>query len=977
MVPCHRNPLCTVCLSGWWRPVAVLAAVWGIAGCSGDTPDEGAALRAASEAMERGDFPKAIELAAALPEDHPDRASALLIAGDAAHAMGDPGTAARYYDAVPKDGSTNGITAAMSLAEIHFQSRSLTQAVAACHDVIRQQRNHIFANSRLSYLYAITGQRTLAADHQMRLLGAGEDVFRYLVLLTDVDRHPDQQEFVADCVRRAPDDPLVILAQAVEDLGAGRFESARDRLERVVSMIPDNAAAQAMLGEQCLNAGGETFLRWYTSVPESIRDDAQIWFVCGLWLETHNNAEGAARSFWETLRRAEVHPRATYHLGQTLTQLNDQRGREFLALADAERELSAQMSVFLKNDERSEAALRRFVELLLEMGRVPEAWAWTRIAATSFRQSAWPSDMLNAMPRNPSRGTPRVAPADSLSARFDLSSLPDHRHLCLNSPVPTETDATDRSTAAAIRFVDHATELGISHSYHQGSVGARQGVRIFESTGGGVAVLDFDLDALPDLYFTQGEDWPAGASAPSATAKYADALYRNRGTGFADVGIAAAIAGDDGYGQGCTAGDFNNDGFPDLYVANIGRNRLWLNQGDGTFLDITEEAGVRDERWTTSCLIADLNADGIPDLFDVNYLEGDEVFQILCHEAGCSMSSYRGAQDQVFIGRGDNAVIHVPDVCPTVNAKGLGVIGFRPEGSSRLSLFVANDQVPNHFLKNDEATNEANLRFSEDAFVTGLAVNAAGLPTACMGVAAGDVNEDGLVDLFVTNFSGEANTLYVQQAHGLFSDLSGPAGLFTPGLPYVGWGTQFLDAENDGDLDLVVTNGHVANFALPGNEYLMRSQFLENLGHMDFVERPAGEVGPFFDRRLLGRALTTVDWNGDGRQDFVVTAIQSPAAVLTNVTEPAGNFLDVVLHGTRSARDAFGAEIELIADGKTIRRQQIAGSGYQCSNERVAHFGLGHRTSLDQVTVRWPSSMTTSISAPRINSTLHIVEGRE
>ena len=291
---------------------------------------------------------------------------------------------------------------------------------------------------------------------------------------------------------------------------------------------------------------------------------------------------------------------------------------------------------------------------------------------------------------------------------------------------------------------------------------------LLATTGGGVAVLDYDADGWPDVYFTQGGPWPWTTAGQSPVDR--DRLYRNLGNGqFADVTQEAGL-GDDRYSQGVAAGDFDNDGWPDLYVANFGANRLYRNGGDGTFTDVTGASGIAGERWTSSCLIADLNGDGQPDLYDVNYLSGKDAARSLCRKGEelrwCSPSSFPGEPDQVYLNRGEGRFEDVSDTAGILasGGKGLGIIAADFDGSGRLNLFVANDAEANFYFVNQTGQRGEPLAFEERALLAGLAYDGDGLPQASMGVALDDADGDGLLDLFVTSFHHESNTLYLQRA---------------------------------------------------------------------------------------------------------------------------------------------------------------------------------------------------------------------
>jgi hypothetical protein len=245
--------------------------------------------------------------------------------------------------------------------------------------------------------------------------------------------------------------------------------------------------------------------------------------------------------------------------------------------------------------------------------------------------------------------------------------------------------------------------------------------------------------------------------------------------------------------------------------------------------------------------MADLNADGLPDLFDVTYLTGPEVYRIICQKKGCSPSVFEGVPDRLFINKGDGTFKWIEGAAPLTDSKGLGILAFDLDERNRPCLFVANDQVANHFLRNHPSEDDDNIRLEDQAFLSGLGHNMNGLAMACMGIASEDVNHDGLLDLFVTNFKSEPNTLYIQDVEGLFIDRTNLSGLYHPSLPMTGWGTQFFDADLDGSPDLVVANGHV--YPEEETEYRMKAQFFTSDGEGHFAELPSEALGPYFEKK--------------------------------------------------------------------------------------------------------------------------------
>lgn len=932
-------------------------------------------LELAQTALEDREYLQAARWAEQIVPGSPEWTAGRLIAGESATRLGRLDDAIAYYRQIPRDGSDEAVLGLFSLAEVYFHVGELSAAVECYESLLRARPQHPTAHVRMATLLGVTGQRWRAIPHYLALLRLHAWTVQDLALMADLERPVEPEGFLERCLQRAPRDPLVRLAQAADLLGWRKPEQARPLLEQLTRDQPDLIAAQVLLGELLLHDEAATFLAWHSALPLEAEENADIWFIRGLWLRQHDQPQVAARCFWEAVRRVPHHRRANYQLGQVLAALGAPAAHDFAERGDQLFELTQVLDDVLRSRGANERAMERAARLLLASERLWEAWAWAESGRQRFPASRWPLEILAEAEPQLTETTPLVLDSYNLARRHDLSHFPLPSSLGI--PLGSSTEpAVASASAASIRFDDEADGAGLRFVYVNGDVDPQQpGARMFEQTGGGVGVLDFDGDGWPDLVFPQGQPWPLGAVRPRDDPSLRHRLFRNRqGRRFEDV-TESALPRTGGFGQGVAVGDFDNDGFSDLYIAHIGRNRLYHNNGDGTFSDVTDAAGLRLEDWTTSCLMVDLNADGLPDLFDVNYVDGPGVFEILCEGYGCSPKNFKGVRDRLLLNRGDGTWEHLVDATPDdPHSKGLGVAAVELYERRRPCLFIANDQVPNFLLRNNPTSTAAGVRLVNEAFVSGLAYNDDGLAMACMGIAVGDADGNGLCDFFVTNFRDEANTLYLQDAPGLFIDATRAAGLSEPSLPYVGWGTQFLDADRDGLPDLVLVNGHVDDYRAKGQGYEMPAQFFRNVGGGRFVEQDGPECGTFFRRLYLGRGLARLDWNGDGRMDFVVSNMKSPAALATNRTEGGGRFLNVRLRASRTARDAIGARVRVSTERGEFHQQLVAGDGYMASNERLLQFGLGEVGRVREVVVEWPSGETLTLRDVPVDVTLELVE---
>lgn len=860
-------------------------------------------------------------------------------------------------------------------ARIAFQAGFARDAERYLTSVLEANPLDLESANQLAYLLGVEGRAFEAQAQLLRTVRAGTATPHHLIMLAAGEPVVNDAEFVARCLKAAPDDPLPLLGQAREALTNQDFGAAEPLLRRISSVVPEIAEVQVRWGTLVLQRGTPAeFLAWNAGLPANI-NHPDLWVLRGQWARQQRESRIAVRCFWEALRHDPSHRLACYQLGQLLQELGrSDQSSVCLARAAGLEKLAYLVDRIYENPQAHHLFLEA-AQLTESLGRLWEAWGWARGALLSDPQNADAAALMASLqPRLRPDLPPTIATADP-GRMLDLSEfpLPHWKVPEGRSPLPDNLAGNP-----LIQFTDDSGPLGIHFVYDNGHEPTSMTTRMLESMGGGVAILDFDRDGWPDIYWTQAGPWElrAGQSRPP------DALYRNlRGQSWSHV-PPQGLDGDREFSQGCTVGDFDNDGFPDVYVANIGQNRLYRNQGDGTFRDVTEESGLRGVRWTSSCAIVDLNGDGLPDIYDVNYLSIDEAPRSLCirgEEARtCGPGSFHAEPDQVFLNRGDGQFQDISATCgvDVPNGKGLGIVAGDLTESGLINVFVANDSVPNFYFVNETPSPGAAPRLREAALVSGLALSHDGLSAAWMGVAAGDANRDGRVDLFATTYASQSKSLFLQEGSGgLFTDSILSSGLNAPTWKPLGFGTQFLDGELDGNLDLVITNGHVFDMSHKQQPYHMAPQYFTNVGRAQFREVPATQMGSFFQGRYLGRGLARLDWNRDGLDDFAVSHMNAPAALVTNRTPQHGHFFTLRLAGTRCSRDAVGALVRVTAGTQSWTQQVLAGDGYQASNERQLHFGLGPATRVDEVVIRWPGGAELRQLALPADSVWTAIEG--
>ena len=907
----------------------------------------------------------------------PHSPDALLILGESIQRQGRVEEAIEIYSRIPETAPRQFAKARLVTASIlmHFgRLADAEQNIAAANPDFAEQS--VIDGLQVTLL-TLCGRRWESLPYVQRTLTTVGDLRTKLIYLANPDEMPAPPEDIFARMFQVRD-PLGTLGCARVAASLGRREQALELTRDCLSRRPDLLEAHVLLGTILLDAAEMSqFAEWRRALPQNADLHPGIWFLDGRVAQETGDYPGAIRCYWEVLRRQPNHVRATYQLSQLLGGA----GRADDASVFLERSklltrlIEASVRIYDNSGSLSEIAI--CAHMTKELGRWHESREWCGYLLNIDPNQEAGRELLREIEAGWRDDLPWLFPEQDLAARFDYSTFPLPR-AASGSPDLRQPFERRQPAAGPVAFTDDAQRLGLKFVYFNGDDPSTEGRRMFEYTGGGVAVLDFDLDGWSDLYFTQGTDWPPDRS----NRRHLDKLFRNdQGRAFVDITAVAGIV-DPGFGQGATIGDYDNDGFPDVYVANIDGNRLFRNNGDGTFADATPESGLaRHRHWTTSCLLADINGDSLPDVYDVTFLDDPDVFSRICRGSdgsarSCAPAGFRAAPDHVYLNVGDGTFRDVTERLgfDVPEGDGLGIVAADLDNSGEISLFVGNDGRPNfHFTP--PTAEDGTARWQERGTVSGLAYNDSGSPQASMGIAAGDANNDGLVDLFVTNFYNEADSLYLNLGSGIFADRSRSAGLREPNWSFLGFGAQFLDADLDGWEDLVVTNGHVDDFTHRQIPFKMRPQFYRNRDTR-FTELLAKDLGPFFDQPRLGRGLAKLDWNRDGLTDVAISHIGDPAALLTNRTTRHGRCLGLRLVGTTRARDAIGTRVSLRTGGLHLERQLTAGDGYQASNERRLEFGLGDNADDVELQIRWPGGAVDKFTAVRSGEEYLAVEGR-
>jgi enediyne biosynthesis protein E4 len=536
----------------------------------------------------------------------------------------------------------------------------------------------------------------------------------------------------------------------------------------------------------------------------------------------------------------------------------------------------------------------------------------------------------------------------------------------------TFTTTTTGNEPAAIRFTDVTAQSGITFKH----VASPEKKYLVESMSGGLAVFDYDNDGYLDIYFVNS----LNVDLMKSGGKTRSLLYRNNGDGaFTDVTDKAGV-GDVGWGMGAAVGDYNNDGFGDLYVTCLGQDHLFKNNGDGSFTDVTQTAGVSDPRWSTGAAFVDYDHDGWLDLFVPNYVDydlnnlpefgKDKTCQYKGIAVQCGPRGMRGAGDSLFRNNGDGTFTDVTKKAGVSDPNGyfgMTVVCSDFDNDGRIDIYVADDSTPNLLYHNN-----GDGTFKEIGFLSGTALSQDGVEQGSMGADAGDYDHDGLFDIFVTNFADEYNTLYRNSGQNMFTDVSYKADVARVSMPFVGWGTKFFDYDNDGWEDLFVANGHV----YPQLQNYRQRKLLHRNNRNGTFSEVAAQFGTPFMQERASRGVGFADMDNDGDVDLVIADLDGSPQLLRNDGGNGNNFVLIRLIGVKSNRDGIGARVKVVSGDLTQIDEARSGGSYMSQSDLRLHFGLEKRSKIDLIEIRWPSGVVDKITNVNANKFLTVKEGQ-
>jgi hypothetical protein len=557
---------------------------------------------------------------------------------------------------------------------------------------------------------------------------------------------------------------------------------------------------------------------------------------------------------------------------------------------------------------------------------------------------------------------------------------------------PIQLDAQHRPiteggfvSSGPIVFEDDSEKAGLTHWTHK--MGTPEKTYLIETKGSGVGLIDYDNDGWLDIYVVNGST--AEALGGKATPPHAALFHNNHDGTFTDVAAKAGVT-NDRWGMGVAIADYDNDGWPDIFVSNFGKNRLYHNNHDGTFTDVAEKAGVTLGNWSSGATWGDYDGDGRLDLFVAGYLHWDfnnlpssgenGTTNAYCTFRGepvaCGPRGLKGEPDHLFHNNGDGTFTDVSEkagVADKPGYYGLGAVFADVNNDGKLDLLVGNDSTPNYLY-----LNKGDGTFEDVSYASGYALDEAGRETASMGIAVGDYQNNGMLDIFNTTFSDDYKPLYRNDGDANMTDISYQLGIAEISVPFLSWGDAFMDYDNDGWKDLLMSDGHVypeADKYAWGTSWKQRPMLFHNIEGKRFEPVPAVE-GTGLAVVIAGRGMAVGDLFNDGKLDAVINVMDGHPVLLRNVDPNKNHWLELKLvGGAKSPRDAVGATVYLTANVMKQREDVISGGSYLSSNDPRPHFGLGQATTVDAIEVHWPSGKVEQFTVPGVDRIVTLTEG--
>ena len=869
-------------------------------------------------------------------------------------------------DSIPEDHPEAGLAALGQKADWCLELQWCARAETNYLKVLSAVPDASMAHRQLGRLLNQQGRRQEAAYHVRELCRLGDVRQQELQSLIVVG---DAME--TDLPSLNSDDPShqpwIASSLARQLFTKKQYREAAATLRPILDMGDARPAVWALYGLASAEAQDTESFRWWAKtvsasaqLGEQLPQYSEYWTAIGVVLADERKPKQAIGALVRALEIDGTDFRAVNRMIRMfeLLQMPEQvewwenRWREY-------REILRDSNLVAANPTPDTQSMKSLSSRLASNGRSLEAVVWGYLSDYHSSAPAEHLSQWNAERQRLVAGKEGFPSAVNLRGDLQLTDYPAPSLSDLSKIQKVDSAADDpqgslgvRSLPPAVppRFRNLSEKLGVQHVFQIADQPKASAFLMHQQLGGGVAVLDFDRDGYADLFFSQGkwlEEKQHGVGG--------NELYRNLNSQFSDV---SPVLSEDSssYTIGCTVGDWNQDGFPDLVTSGMGWSHLLINNGDGTYSDHLIPDSQRVEEVPSSLALADLDQDGLPDLYQVTYLKDENLFReppmnkqgrvIEAH----GPNAFGHGQDRIGVNDGKGGLDwHVvgnreQDVKP-----GLGVVITNLDGEVGNEIFVGNDSTANQLWKYQREQQE----YQDLAMVKGIAFSSGGAGTASMGIAAADFDRNGELDFHIANFQGEPVCLYLQNETG-FRDRANQLGLGAVSLPVLGFGSQAVDYDNSGSIDLLVTNGHVDDYLQMQGTFQQPPQLFVNQGD-HFEALSVQDESRYWSTGHVGRAMAKVDFNRDGQMDLILTHLGERSALLQNQTSSDYHWLQLELVGTDSERDAVGARVEVLSAGVRDNEWLVTGDGYLCRNEQVLSFGLGNRANVTEVRIHWPN----------------------
>ncbi len=878
----------------------------------------------------------------------------------------------------------------MKAFDWYLRDLKLERAEAVCRLAIQRAPGDARAHRALAQLLNGEGRRYEASQHVTELIRLGAALPREVLSLIDLSG-PFELVSFKGAVGDAKGSMFDLGVARRRFVAEGKPEEALLILDDLlkVKKHPAIAALQGRILAEKVEL--ERLALWASELPEGTDDYPGYWLAIGLWCVHQEQDRAAIRAFAETLSLDPTNRRAVRAMAAAFGRL----GKTELA-RQAQNNLGVLDSIFR---DASSADAKQSMQIGTELIRFQRLWEsvfWFRQSFEMAGVLEQQADELNNRVGQIRNWESQMEPSELERSRveksygFELNDYPivatsDLIAMTRRETTPRDVAVGQSDSESALRFEDVASKLKLKTTFVSDYPMDKVDFWLYQANGGGLGAIDFDLDGNQELYVVQSGGNPrvTGSSQPNQ-------LFRNLDAeSFVDVSIESDVQ-DRGYGQGICVADLNQDGWSDLVIANIGRNAVYFNQGDGTFRQASEDYWPDDPgSWTSSIAVGDLDGDQLPEMVEINYLDDPQIFARKCvgKQLDCTPQRFRAAVDQFYRVEDDGKLK------PWSGAEGFaekpnygfGAVLANIDGQQGNDLFISNDGDVNHLWRSrgngqpvaDKKTGKSSSDYvlSEVGAISGCSIGISGLSQACMGIASGDFDRNGTFDLLITNFYNEPLNLFLQMSPGLFVDESLKYGMSETAKDVLGFGVQAADFDNDGWLDAAVGNGHLYDARYADIPFKMQSQLYRG-SPKGFLLQNESTAGVYWKRKHLARTLVTFDYDSDGRMDLVSNHLDQPIGLLRNQTETGGNWLQIELQGIQSERDATGAPVTVVRGEDRWVTWVTAGDGYMCTNESVLHFGVGDYQEIDRIEIDWPSGNRQVTEPVRVNQRFLVVEGQ-